>query len=82
MNDLEHVSALGNRAQHAYDSYIKDFVHNQLQEAHNAFLACPENNTDEVMAVKRLSSALIQLELMVLREIEEGKLARRQIEKR
>ena len=70
---LEVEIAIGNRAQRAYDLYLKEFFETNYRELYNAFVSC---QTDEdALAIMRLSQATKELHMTLERDINSGKMA-------
>ena len=74
---LEEEVALGQRATRAYDIYIRNFLEMNYKELYAAFVNCTE---DEVLALKKLVTANMELELTIQRDMDTGKLAAKQLE--
>ena len=74
---LEEEVALGQRATRAYDIYIRNFLETNYKELYADFVNCTE---DEVLALKKLVTANMELELTIHRDMNTGKLAAKQLE--
>ena len=82
--DIDHILHeevnIGNRAQQAYDIYLKDYFDNfQSSIAKQLYvndLAC-----DDILIIKYQITAIKALEEIILRDIETGQLAFKQLSK-
>ena len=80
MNDaqiaqLQEEQRKGGQAQHAYDTFIKDFCEKKRMTLFEAFSAIPISNENDLMEVKRMLYAIDTLETEITTVIETGKLA-------
>ena len=71
---LDEIS-LGDRARHAYESYVKEYIEQVNLNLFNEFSSSSVENIDRVLEIKRLQSAVKGLETSILQDIETGKLA-------
>ena len=72
---LENEQLLGNRAQRAYDEFIKPFIEDKRRILFEAFQAIRISDTDDLMEVKRMLSAIDALDIEIRTVIDTGKLA-------
>jgi hypothetical protein len=73
MRTLEEEVALGQRAQRAYDVYLKDFFELNYKELFAAFVDC--TNDEDAQAIRRLTHANRELQMTLERDIDSGKMA-------
>jgi len=74
----EHEVEFGRKAQVAYDTYIKDFLEVKNNQLRGEFINC-EPNPDELMFLKNLQMALMELQTSVESDIDTGKMASRML---
>jgi len=75
---LKDEMALGHKAEAAYEGYVKDHVAYTNQRLYQEFLSTSVTETDRILEIKRLQSALRGLEISILNDIETGKMAAKQ----
>jgi len=69
---------LGNKARGAYIGYVKDFIEKVSMELYQEFVIASDDG--QSLLVKRKHTALMDLETSILRDIETGSLATKQLE--
>ena len=69
---------IGNRAQQAYDIYLKDYF-DKFQSSVAKQLYVNDLTTDNILTIKYQITAIKALEEIILRDIETGKLAFKQL---
>ena len=69
---------IGNRAQQAYDLYMKDYF-DKFQNSVAKQLYANDLTTDNILVIKYQITAIKALEEIILRDIETGKLAFKQL---
>tara|TARA_B110000503_G_scaffold53746_1_gene86257 strand:+ start:2039 stop:2302 length:264 start_codon:yes stop_codon:yes gene_type:complete len=69
---------IGNRAQQAYDVYIKDYFDN-FQSSIAKQLYANDLTADDILAIRHQITAIKALEEIILRDIETGQLAFKQL---
>lgn len=72
---LQNEQLLGNRAQIAYDQFIKSFVDEKRAILFDSFRALPLTEEESLMEVKRMLYAIDALETEILTVIDTGKMA-------
>jgi len=72
---LDNERVLGNRAQHAYDQFIKPFIEDKRMTLFHAFQSVRISDTDDLMEIKRMLSAIDALDIEIRTVIDTGKLA-------
>ena len=72
---LQNEQMLGNSAQHAYDTFIKDFCQRKRELLFESFRALPLSAELEIAEVKRMLAAVDTLDDEIKTVIETGKLA-------
>ena len=75
---LEEELALGQRATRAYELYIKQFLETNYRELYNAFMATDDDA--QSLLFKRYIIANQELELTIIRDMNTGKRAAKQLE--
>ena len=80
--DIDHILHeevnIGNRAQQAYDIYLKDYF-DKFQSSVAKQLYINDLTTDNILTIKYQIIAIKALEEIVLRDIETGQLAFKQL---
>ena len=71
---------IGNRAQQAYDIYLKDYF-NKFQSSVAKQLYVNDLACDDILIIKYQITAIKALEEIILRDIETGQLAFKQLSK-
>ena len=69
------------RAKHAYDSYIKEHVDSVISNIYESIEACSISDTDTLVNLKGLLTAIRSLERSVLNDIDTGRMAEAILEK-
>lgn len=69
---------LGRRAQHAYDSYIEDFIKRLERELYESYISCALD-LDQLIHIKQLSMVIEDMKKRVLSDIDGGKVALKQL---
>jgi hypothetical protein len=69
---------IGNRAQQAYDTYMKDYF-DKFQSSVANQLYINDLTTDNILTIKYQITAIKALEEIILRDIETGQLAFKQL---
>ena len=75
---LQNEVDLGQRAQHAFDLYLDDFIRCLEAELYQRFLACPPDQAD-LLSLKQLSMVIEDMKKRVLSDIDGGKVALKQL---
>ena len=78
---LQNEQLIGNKAQHAYDQFIKEFCETKRQILFDNFRTLPLTAEVEMMEVKRMLAAVDTLEDDILTVITTGKLATKTLNK-
>ena len=82
--DIDHILHeevnIGNRAQQAYDIYLKDYF-NKFQSSVAKQLYVNDLACDDILIIKYQITAIKALEEIILRDIETGQLAFKQLSK-
>jgi hypothetical protein len=78
MVKLQDEVNLGNKARGAYTGYVKDFIERTSAELYQEFVIASDDELS--LSVKRKHDALMSLENSILRDIETGSLAAKQLE--
>lgn len=81
MSDPHAEIALGTKAKHAYELYVRDFIERVEKQLYDNFQACPVGQDETVLEIKRLSAALAALKQAILSDIETGRMAELQLAK-
>ena len=80
--DIDHILHeevnIGNRAQQAYDIYLKDYF-NKFQSSVAKQLYVNDLACDDILIIKYQITAIKALEEIILRDIETGQLAFKQL---
>ena len=80
--DIDHILHeevnIGNRAQQAYDIYLKDYF-DKFQSSVAKQLYINDLTTDNILTIKYQITAIKALEEIILRDIETGQLAFKQL---
>ena len=80
--DIDHILHeevnIGNRAQQAYDIYLKDYF-DKFQSSVAKQLYINDLTTDNILIIKYQITAIKALEEIILRDIETGQLAFKQL---
>ena len=79
MNQLRQEIEKGNRAIHAYEMYVKEFIERVEADLYQQFLSVSTQEENTILEIKRLSTALAALKHAILQDIETGKLAEKQL---
>lgn len=69
------------RAKQAYDLYIKEHVDNVVKNIYESIEACSISDTDTLINLKGLLTAIRSLERSVLSDIDTGRMAEAVLEK-
>lgn len=69
----------GDRASFAYSNFIHDFVEKKKIQLYNLFLEAPLNESEVLLEVKRQMMVLKALDDEILKVIETGKMAYKQL---
>ncbi|WP_438980222.1 hypothetical protein [Polynucleobacter sp.] len=77
---LENEVLRGQRAQRAYDEFIKDFIQFKKLTLFNNFCAVSINEPDKLMEARRLVTVLEDLESEILSITNSGKMAAKTLE--
>jgi hypothetical protein len=72
---LENEQIEGSKAQHTYDSFIKEFVEDKRMVLFESFRALPLTAEPELMEVKRMLYAVDTLEQEIMTVIQTGQMA-------
>ena len=73
---LEQESAIGSKAELAYNGFLKPFIMKKRQDLFNNFCDASISDVEVLLEAKRLVKVIDQMEEEVLIVIETGKLAR------
>ncbi len=81
MNRLQDELQQSRRAQQAYDLYIKKHIETVTKSIYESIEACSITDTETLIGLKGLLSAIRSLERSVLNDIDTGRLAKETLEK-